>query len=136
MYHGNTGSLGKFTLGLNDSGKAMGNLFHNRSIFCFVSLLIHSFVRGTRNLHMIFIFIVYIRDVHVFYSFTNIYDSANDVNTVIQFLITLRIFQKSFLNLMHCCTILEIEHNENLKSKSSIPFSPLAITRCQFVRFC
>jgi hypothetical protein len=37
---------------------------------------------------------------------------------------------------MHCCTILEIEHNENLKSKSSIPFSPLAITRWQFVRFC
>jgi len=52
----------------------------------------------------------------VFDSHTDIYDSANDANTVIQLLITLRTLQKSFLNLMHCCTILEIEHTANPKN--------------------
>jgi hypothetical protein len=62
-----------------------------------LTTIIHSFVRGTRNLLMIF----HIDCVHtgsscdsfsaVFYCFTDIYDSANDVNTVIQFLITLMI---------------------------------------------
>jgi hypothetical protein len=98
------------------------------SFVCFTTI-IQRFVRGTKNLLMI----SHIDCVHtgssydsfsaVFYSFTDIYDSANDVNTVIQFLITLRILQKSFLNLMHCCTILDIEHNENPKSTPLFAFS-------------